>query len=215
MRQFNLLLFFLLVYHFGVAQNRFIKKFEINSASADSIIVRLDSAGSSYVLESKWPIEEFKLFLDEDYVELKKDIHSSSASINRSELLITSKLVSKIKLTGLKNKELVLYVLYVPELEIDINRDRKNQNDSCGFPIGIDQDIWRAGLPAPSVNPTFNTVSHCIVHHSAGSNTASDYTEVVRNIYVFHTDVNGWDDIGYNYLIAPDGTLYCGRDGMN
>ena len=35
---------------------------------------------------------------------------------------------------------------------------------------------------------------------------------VVRNIYLFHTQDRGWSDIGYNYLIAPDGTIFKGRD---
>lgn len=36
----------------------------------------------------------------------------------------------------------------------------------------------------------------------------------VRNIYLYHTNNNGWDDVGYNYLISPDGTLFAGRDGQ-
>jgi hypothetical protein len=35
---------------------------------------------------------------------------------------------------------------------------------------------------------------------------------VVRNIYLWHTQTNGWSDIGYNYLIAQDGTIFKGRD---
>lgn len=37
----------------------------------------------------------------------------------------------------------------------------------------------------------------------------------MRNIYIFHTGTNGWNDIGYNFLIAQDGTIYEGRDGQN
>ena len=52
-----------------------------------------------------------------------------------------------------------------------------------------------------------------MVHHSAGSNTNSNYTQVVRDIYLYHTQVNGcWSDIGYNYLVAQDGSIYNGRD---
>ncbi len=53
-----------------------------------------------------------------------------------------------------------------------------------------------------------------VIHHSATSNTIGDPYEAVRNIYTYHTQVNGWSDLGYNYLIAPDGTVFQGRDDM-
>jgi hypothetical protein len=59
--------------------------------------------------------------------------------------------------------------------------------------------------------PVFTVTSFLIVHHSAGSNTASDWAAIVRAIWDFHVNVNGWDDIGYNWLIDPNGVLYEGR----
>lgn len=76
----------------------------------------------------------------------------------------------------------------------------------------IPQSEWRAGLSAPAYTRSFTNVEHVVVHHAAGSNTNTNYTQVVRDIYVYHTEVNGWSDIGYNYLIAQDGTIYEGRD---
>ncbi|NBC81958.1 MAG: T9SS type A sorting domain-containing protein [Bacteroidetes bacterium] len=57
-----------------------------------------------------------------------------------------------------------------------------------------------------------NQVRHVIIHHSAGVNNDLNHENTVRNIYLFHTIDNGWSDIGYNYLIAWDGTIYKGRD---
>ncbi|MBZ0242723.1 MAG: N-acetylmuramoyl-L-alanine amidase, partial [Bacteroidales bacterium] len=57
-----------------------------------------------------------------------------------------------------------------------------------------------------------NEVSHQIIHHSASQNDLTDYTNLVRSIYLYHTEVNGWSDMGYNYLIAPDGSVFAGRD---
>ncbi len=86
-------------------------------------------------------------------------------------------------------------------------------DDTCDPEINpISQEVWRSGLPAPSYSRNFTTVRHNIIHHSAGSNTNTNFTQVVRDIYVYHTEVNGWSDIGYNYLIAQDGTLFAGRD---
>ncbi|CAN0256205.1 unnamed protein product, partial [Chrysoparadoxa australica] len=86
----------------------------------------------------------------------------------------------------------------------------------CIAPVtSIPQSEWRAGLPEPSYSRIETEVEHVVVHHSAGSNTNQDFTQVVRDIYIYHTEVNGWSDIGYNYLIAQDGSIYNGRDPGN
>lgn len=61
--------------------------------------------------------------------------------------------------------------------------------------------------------PLYTTVTHLIVHHTAGVNAATDWPAVVRSIWVLHVQGNGWNDIGYNYLIDPNGALYEGRAG--
>ncbi len=82
----------------------------------------------------------------------------------------------------------------------------------CPLPaIQTRADWCPAGTCPPDPTPIATTFSHMIVHHSASSSTASDWAAVVRSIWDFHVNVNGWDDIGYNYLIAPDGTLFEGR----
>ena len=83
----------------------------------------------------------------------------------------------------------------------------------CTDPIEfVPQSTWREGLPVPDYTRSFHQVFHNIVHHSAGSNTNTNYAQVVRDIYIFHTQINGWSDIGYNYLIGQDGTIFAGRD---
>ena len=61
--------------------------------------------------------------------------------------------------------------------------------------------------------PVYTTVTHLIVHHTAGANEATDWPAVIRSIWVLHVEGNGWNDIGYNYLIDPNGVLYEGRAG--
>ena len=60
-------------------------------------------------------------------------------------------------------------------------------------------------------SPSTTDVTHLIVHHSAGTNTATDWAAIVRAIWDLHVNGNGWDDIGYNYLVDPNGVLYEGR----
>lgn len=72
--------------------------------------------------------------------------------------------------------------------------------------------IWCPdGSCPPDPSPTPNLEEFLIVHHSAGATEASDFDAVVRSYYRFHVEGNGWDDIGYNYLVSPDGHVYEGR----
>ncbi|MCS6928851.1 MAG: N-acetylmuramoyl-L-alanine amidase [Saprospiraceae bacterium] len=73
------------------------------------------------------------------------------------------------------------------------------------------QDWCPAGNCPPYPNPLYTTVTHIVIHHSATSNTANDWAAVVRAIWDFHVNTNGWADIGYNWLIDPNGVLYEGR----
>jgi hypothetical protein len=61
--------------------------------------------------------------------------------------------------------------------------------------------------------PSYSTVTHAVVHHTAGSNSDEDFDAVVRSIWYYHTVSNDWGDIGYNFLVAPNGTIYEGRAG--
>ena len=61
----------------------------------------------------------------------------------------------------------------------------------------------------------FTTVTHLIVHHTAMGveEPSSDWPALVRSIWNFHVIERGWADIGYNYLIDPNGVVYEGRSG--
>ena len=67
------------------------------------------------------------------------------------------------------------------------------------------------GTSRPPVS--YTTVTHLIVHHTAGSNSATDWAAVVRAVWNFHFYDRGYIDIGYNYLIDPNGVIYEGRSG--
>lgn len=72
------------------------------------------------------------------------------------------------------------------------------------------------GQTSPQAPPAYYPVRHLVVHHTAGSNTLAagqTWADVVRSIWSFHTYTRGWGDIGYNYLIDPNGVIYEGRAG--
>lgn len=82
----------------------------------------------------------------------------------------------------------------------------------CPLPAFLNRLAWCPDGTCPTIpDPSFTTVTHLVVHHSATANTASDWAAVVRSFWDFHVNGNGWDDIGYNWLIDPNGVLYQGR----
>ena len=54
-----------------------------------------------------------------------------------------------------------------------------------------------------------------IVHHTAGTNsyTAAQSAAIVRGIQRYHVLSNGWNDIGYNFLVDKYGQVFEGRAG--
>jgi hypothetical protein len=74
---------------------------------------------------------------------------------------------------------------------------------------GADEEIVRA---KPSIAPA---VRLSVVHHTAGTNsyTRAQAAAIVRGIEVYHVEGNGWNDIGYNFLVDRFGTVYEGRGG--
>jgi hypothetical protein len=61
-------------------------------------------------------------------------------------------------------------------------------------------------------------VRYAVVHHTAHSTNSNSYgpgdsASIVRGIYQFHTQTNGWCDIGYNFLVDKFGQMFEGRFG--
>lgn len=79
-------------------------------------------------------------------------------------------------------------------------------------PEYIDRANWcPTGNCAEHPNPAFADVSHLVIHHSAGKNQSDDWPAEVRSIWDYHVNGRGWSDIGYNWLIDPEGNIYEGR----
>lgn len=67
-----------------------------------------------------------------------------------------------------------------------------------------------------------NKIKKIVIHHTAQTLKdlnndrrldSRDYKLAVQAIYTYHTITNGWGDLGYHYLVDPDGNVYEGRAG--
>ncbi len=86
----------------------------------------------------------------------------------------------------------------------------------AGQPTIISRAQWRAPESIRRAPPSYaDNVHLAIVHHTAGSNsyTASQSASIVRAIMLYHVQANGWNDIGYNFLVDKYGQIFEGRYG--
>jgi hypothetical protein len=87
---------------------------------------------------------------------------------------------------------------------------------AAGTPTIVPRSGWRADEKIVRAKPTFApAVRLAVVHHTAGTNTytPAQAAAIVRGIEVYHVKGNGWNDIGYNFLVDRFGTVYEGRGG--
>ena len=86
----------------------------------------------------------------------------------------------------------------------------------AGAPAIVPRTGWNADERIRRAAPSFaSTLRLALVHHTAGANgyTAAEAPAIVRAIQLYHVKGNGWNDIGYNFLVDRFGTVYEGRFG--
>ncbi|XP_059470164.1 peptidoglycan-recognition protein 2-like [Neocloeon triangulifer] len=79
-------------------------------------------------------------------------------------------------------------------------------------PTIVSRADWGA-RPPYSVSYQPLPIPYVVIHH-AESQTCNDFdtcAAMVRGFQDEHMDVNGWSDIGYNFLVGEDGRVYEGR----
>jgi hypothetical protein len=103
------------------------------------------------------------------------------------------------------------YFVRSPEERIPLRR-----LSIAGSPPILTRLAWGANEKIRKGAPRYApTLEFAVVHHTAGSNsyTAAQSASIVRGIYVYHAQGNGWNDIGYNFLIDRFGQVFEGRYG--
>jgi hypothetical protein len=86
---------------------------------------------------------------------------------------------------------------------------------NAGPPAIVPRAAWGANHCKPRVTPSFGHVQMAFVHHTVSLNdySRSQAAAVVLGICLFHRNGNGWNDIGYNFLVDRHGQVFEGRAG--
>lgn len=171
-------------------------------------------------------VEDVQIFIkrnkDNSWQLLKEDFHLKEKNSFFSELIFLENDVQflELKVKGNVDWNKLSVDFYFPNFTKDSEKERNVSieksgpvmNCSCPIPSHETRSDWDpAGTHPPASNPTYTSVSHLIVHHAAGPNSSTDWAAVVRSIWNYHVNNRGWADIGYNYLIDPNGIIYEGR----
>jgi hypothetical protein len=77
-------------------------------------------------------------------------------------------------------------------------------------PVVMSREAWRAR--PPKAEYTVHTPDGIVLHHTWKPSAAQYQKDgTIRGIQNYHMDDNKWSDIGYHFLIGPDGVIYQGR----
>jgi hypothetical protein len=86
----------------------------------------------------------------------------------------------------------------------------------AGSPTIISRAGWQADESIRREAPKYaSALQFALVHHTATTNgySCARSASIVRGIEVYHVKGNGWNDIGYNFLVDACGQVFEGRYG--
>jgi hypothetical protein len=82
-------------------------------------------------------------------------------------------------------------------------------------PAIITRTEWGGDGVPPRTSPAYGQVQLAFVHHTVNANDygPEDSAAIVLGIARYHRDHNGWNDLGYNFLVDQYGQIFEGRAG--
>ncbi len=103
------------------------------------------------------------------------------------------------------------YLLWSPPV-----RETGRTLQITGSPTIVTRSGWHAEEEIRRGKPRYApSLQFALVHHTVTANAYScnQSASIVRGIEVYHVQGNGWDDIGYNFLVDACGQVFEGRYG--
>jgi hypothetical protein len=82
-------------------------------------------------------------------------------------------------------------------------------------PSIVPREQWASDKCPPRADPAYGQVNLAFIHHTVSTNEygPEDSAAMVLAICRYHRNGNGWNDIGYNFLVDRYGTIFEGRAG--
>ncbi|MFC6997242.1 N-acetylmuramoyl-L-alanine amidase [Rufibacter roseus] len=178
------------------------QSYQLEAFSADAVGIKCESCvfDNSYLLVGK------------DTVKLKADEHSDIIVALAS---LPSKQETVSFYSGSIKGQISFDFFSTGNIKIPERKTAalRTGDGDCTFDV-IPTSVWRAGLAEPTWGTTYTKTENIAVHHGASANisTYEQAVTTIRQYYLLHRNTNGWGDIGYNYLIGPEGSIFQGRE---
>jgi hypothetical protein len=92
---------------------------------------------------------------------------------------------------------------------------RQAQAQPGAPPPIIPRSAWGGDGVKPRVAPSYGEVQVAFVHHTVTANayTPDQSGSIVLAMAKYHRDTNGWNDLGYNFVVDQYGQVFEGRAG--
>jgi hypothetical protein len=92
---------------------------------------------------------------------------------------------------------------------------RARRRQIPGAPVIITRAEWGGDDVTPREAPSYGQVQLAFVHHTVNTNDygPEESAAMVLGIAKYHRDHNGWNDLGYNFLVDQYGQIFEGRAG--
>jgi hypothetical protein len=149
---------------------------------------------------------------EEGASEQASDVHFSSVlSVDRPAAIEWRPVVARGKTMGTVTLD-YLNTLDGPDRLVEIPATAEARSSA---PDIVTRARWGANeslkRTSGSCRRRFHPLQQLFVHHTAGSNFDTHPKATMRAIYWYHVVRRGWCDIGYNFVISPDGAIFEGR----
>ena len=190
-------------------------KAEYHDEARLAISIRASADGNTW---GEW----FEMSVDEHATPQSGEVYSNLVFLDKNTSYIQYRIILQRGLSKVSPLMVELRLVFIspgttPSDILEQIKKAKPQGYLFQMPVFISRTAWgcpegqRSDLIDPKWSPQTTNVTHLIIHHTATPNNSTDWPAVVRSIWEYHKYYERWGDIGYNWLIDPNGVIYQGR----
>ncbi len=113
---------------------------------------------------------------------------------------------------------LLTLCFFLPGGEVILAKSVQKKQSVDNVPVVYPRSSWSSSKYEKRTKkiwpPKYNDPEVIIIHHTA-TNYKGATSKQIKKIYRYHSYTRKWGDIGYNYIIGKDGSIFEGRAGGN